>query len=99
MDVTFHGHDHIYERTCPVFKKICQATNTDGSAGGPMHVVVGNAGYELSWFANPTPPNYWDKIVMEHGYSRCMANQTTLSCEVDFFTSDLHTLLHAHKLS
>ena len=64
-----------------------------------MHVVVGNAGYELSWFANPTPPNYWDKIVMEHGYSRCMANQTTLSCEVDFFTSDLHTLLHAHKLS
>ena len=47
-----------------------------------MHVVVGNAGYELSWFANPTPPNYWDKIVLEHGYSRCLANMTTLSCEV-----------------
>ncbi|DBB10212.1 TPA: hypothetical protein ACH3X3_001785 [Trebouxia sp. C0006] len=81
VDVTFHGHDHIYERTCPVYKKICQDTNSDGSAGGPMHVVVGNAGYELSWFANPTPPNYWDKIVLEHGYSRCTANMTSLSCE------------------
>ena len=47
-----------------------------------MHLVVGNAGYELSWFANPSPPNYWDKIVLEHGYSRCSANQTTLTCEV-----------------
>nr|QOL01233.1 putative extracellular protein TR9_041a [Trebouxia lynnae] len=80
VDVTFHGHDHIYERTCPVYKKICQANNADGSAGGPVHVVVGNAGYELSWFANPSPPNYWDKIVVEHGYSRCTANQTTLTC-------------------
>lgn len=42
----------------------------------------GNAGYELSWFANPSPPDYWDKIVLEHGYSRCTANQTILTCEV-----------------
>lgn len=72
----------LQERTCPVYKKICQLTNSDGSAGGPVHLVVGNAGYELSWFANPSPPNYWDKIVLEHGYSRCTANQTTLTCEV-----------------
>ena len=72
----------VQERTCPVYKKICQPTNSDGSAGGPVHLVVGNAGYELSWFANPSPPNYWDKIVLEHGYSRCTANQTTLTCEV-----------------
>ena len=70
------------ERTCPVYKKICQPTKSDGSAGGPVHLVVGNAGYELSWFANPSPPDYWDKIVLEHGYSRCTANQTTLTCEV-----------------
>ena len=70
------------ERTCPVYKKICQPSNSDGSAGGPVHLVVGNAGYELSWFANPSPPDYWDKIVLEHGYSRCTANQTTLTCEL-----------------
>ena len=47
------GHDHIYERTCPVFRQICQAPNADGTQSAPMHVVIGNAGYELSWFANP----------------------------------------------
>ena len=36
-----------------MFREICQPANADGSQSAPVHVVVGNAGYELSWFANP----------------------------------------------
>ena len=43
----------LAERTCPVFREICQTANADGSQSAPIHVVIGNAGYELSWFANP----------------------------------------------
>ncbi len=38
------GHDHIYERTCPVYKQTCVNYNSDGSARGPVHVVIGNSG-------------------------------------------------------
>ena len=44
MNVVFAGHDHIYERTCPVFRQFCQPSHADGSQGGPMYVVIGNAG-------------------------------------------------------
>ena len=73
--------DHIYERTCPVYKSICQTANLDGSQSAPMHVVIGNAGYELSWFANPDVPPYWDVIYLEHGYQRCTVNSTSFFCE------------------
>ena len=39
VDVTFAGHDHKYERTCPVYMKSCLAYDGNGTAGGPMHVV------------------------------------------------------------
>lgn len=39
VDVTFAGHDHKYERTCPVYMKSCLADDGNGTAGGPMHVV------------------------------------------------------------
>ena len=67
VDLTWHGHDHVYERTCPVFRSECQPANADGSQSAPIHVVIGHAGYELSWFANPTIPDYWDMVVIEHG--------------------------------
>ena len=38
------GHDHVYERTCPVYKEICQPANADGSNSAPVYVVIGNAG-------------------------------------------------------
>lgn len=66
VDLTWHGHDHIYERTCPVYKSICQQPNADGSLSAPIHVVIGNAGYELSWFANPDVPPYWVRHVDLH---------------------------------
>ena len=48
VDLTWHGHDHVYERTCPVYNGTCQPNLADGSLGGPTHVVIGNAGFSLS---------------------------------------------------
>lgn len=39
VDVTLSGHDHKYERTCPVYKRNCLPYDANGTAGGPTHVV------------------------------------------------------------
>ncbi len=41
---------HLYERTCPVYKKQCQGYNADGSAAAPVHLMFGNGGFEFTWF-------------------------------------------------
>lgn len=82
VDVTFSGHDHKYERTCPVYKKACLDLDANGSATAPVHVVSGNAGFRLSWGYNPHTPPYWEAMALEHGYLRCEANKTFLGCEV-----------------
>ena len=80
--MTFSGHDHKYERTCPVYKKACLDLDANGSATAPVHVVSGNAGFRLSWGYNPHTPPYWEAMALEHGYLRCEANKTFLGCEV-----------------
>ncbi len=82
MDLTLAGHDHIYERTCPVYKKNCLQFDGNGTAWGPVHVVIGNAGYKLSWGANPSLPAYWSTVALEHGFLRCDVNGTVFHCEV-----------------
>ena len=89
VDVTFSGHDHKYERTCPVYKKRCLDLDANSSATAPVHVVIGNAGYKLSWGYNPHMPPYWEAMALEHGYLRCEANKTSFRCEASaccFFT-------------
>lgn len=82
VDVTISGHVHYYLRSCPVYKKVCQGYNaTSGEANGPVHVHMGNGGFEFTWFVNPVPPPYWDTFAMEHGYSRLQANGTHLSMQ------------------
>ena len=44
---------------CPVYNGTCQPNLADGSAGGPVHVVLGNAGFTLSYLPNPFLPPYW----------------------------------------
>jgi hypothetical protein len=36
VDVTFSGHDHKYERTCPVYKKRCLDLDANSSATAPF---------------------------------------------------------------
>ena len=43
-------------RSCPVYKKVCQGYNTTtGEANGPVHVHMGNGGFEFTWFV----PIHW----------------------------------------
>ncbi|KAK9824258.1 hypothetical protein WJX72_008984 [[Myrmecia] bisecta] len=82
VDLTLHGHDHIYERTCPIYRRNCLGYDeADGTAKAPVNVVIGNAGYGLGWFVNPDIPPYWESVVLEHGYLRCDANRTVLHCQ------------------
>lgn len=85
------GHDHIYERTCPVYKKNCLHFDGNGTAWGPVHVVMGNAGYKLSWGANPSLPAYWSTVALEHGFLRCDVNGTVFHCEVSRSSTTLST--------
>ena len=88
--MTFSGHDHKYERTCPVYKKACLDLDANGSATAPVHVVSGNAGFRLSWGYNPHTPPYWEAMALEHGYLRCEANKTFLGCEARPLTESKH---------
>jgi hypothetical protein len=56
--------------------------DANGTSSGPTHVVIGNAGYKLSWAANPRPPPYWATVAIDHGFLRCDVNATVLYCEV-----------------
>ena len=94
VDVTFSGHDHKYERTCPVYKKACLDLDANGSATAPVHVVSGNAGFRLSWGYNPHTPPYWEAMALEHGYLRCEANKTFLGCEVRHIESIIRYCLY-----
>ncbi|EIE21772.1 Metallo-dependent phosphatase [Coccomyxa subellipsoidea C-169] len=67
VDLTLAGHDHKYERTCSVYKKTC--------------LQARNAGYKLSWAANPRPPPYWATVALDHGFLRCDVNATLFYCE------------------
>lgn len=91
VDLTMAGHDHIYERTCPVYKKNCLHFDGNGTAWGPVHVVMGNAGYKLSWGANPSLPAYWSTVALEHGFLRCDVNGTVFHCEVSRSSTTLST--------
>lgn len=57
--MTWHGHHHSYQRTCPVVNEECQGQNQDGSAKAPVNVVIGNAGAELCWNIFPKTPGHF----------------------------------------
>ena len=40
VDLAVWGHNHIYERTCAVYKQVCDSEGT-------VHIVVGSAGFQL----------------------------------------------------
>ena len=76
VDLALWGHHHSYQRTCPVYQGTCDKEN------GITHVIIGMAGQELSQnLESPTPS--WIVVADDQhfGYSRFMANATTLSFE------------------
>ena len=57
VDMTWSGHVHVYERTCPIYQKTCLGYAADGTANAPVHTCFGNGGYALSWFVRPFVSN------------------------------------------
>lgn len=80
--MTWHGHHHSYQRTCPVFNNTCQGDNADGSKGGPIHLVIGHAGAGLSLTVQPTRPDAFEVVKLQHGYMRVEASGTSIHCQV-----------------
>ena len=39
--MTWHGHHHSYQRTCPVYRERCVGYDASGAARGPVHLVIG----------------------------------------------------------
>ena len=87
--MTWHGHHHSYQRTCPVYKEECLPDNADGTAAGPVHLVIGHAGAGLCLNTLHVRPKYWERVELTHGYMRVKANGTHMHCEVS-----MHYLLH-----
>ncbi|XP_076895163.1 putative inactive purple acid phosphatase 27 [Bidens hawaiensis] len=51
VDIAFYGHDHNYERTCPIYQNQCvnsEIYDYSGIVNGTIHVVVGGGGSPLS---------------------------------------------------
>lgn len=42
--MTWHGHHHSYQRSCPVYNETCVGYDEQGVARGTVHLVIGNAG-------------------------------------------------------
>ncbi len=93
VDMTWHGHHHSYQRTCPVYKEQCLPFNPDGTAGGPVHLVIGHAGAGLCLNTLPQRPVFWERVELTHGYMRVEANGTTMHCEVCTFTHLLEVVV------
>jgi hypothetical protein len=81
--MTWHGHHHSYQRTCPVHQGACQGySDQDGTAQGTVHLVIGHAGAGLTENVEAEPGPQWEVIKMWWGYLRVRASGTELLGEV-----------------
>merc|ERR1712194_248110 len=57
VNLVFAGHNHLYERTCPVVGRLPTLPGFGGHCqdGAPVHVTVGSAGPKLGGFTKQKP--------------------------------------------
>lgn len=67
VDVTWHGHHHSYQRTCPVVNGTCVDK-------GPVHMVIGHAGAGLCFNVQQETPSVFRKVHVAHGFVRVEAD-------------------------
>eukprot|EP00611_Tribonema_gayanum_P015184 TRINITY_DN269_c0_g1_i1.p1 TRINITY_DN269_c0_g1~~TRINITY_DN269_c0_g1_i1.p1 ORF type:complete len:651 (+),score=172.68 TRINITY_DN269_c0_g1_i1:194-2146(+) len=91
VDLALWGHHHSYQRTCHVVGGRCAAPSAalaggasgDGSTDayrGPVHLVVGMAGYELTTNTHAARPPIFEYVnTWEHGVAALDANATHLA--------------------
>lgn len=90
VDLALWGHHHSYQRTCPIISSNCV---TDG----PVHVVVGTAGYELTKNFFPVRPSYFVTAINDYwGFATITATPSTL--HLDFVTVDNGTVRDSFTL-
>jgi hypothetical protein len=56
VDITFWGHIHFAQATCPMYKGKCVTTKDAAGYDAPIHTVVGNAGQSLTPVSLPAAP-------------------------------------------
>ena len=81
-----------YQRTCPVQNETC-------TAGAPVHLVIGMAGYDLTHNLTPTLPPYMEVATdKDWGYTRFLVNSTHMVVEfvADSDAQVRDTLVLAH---
>ena len=44
VDMTWSGHVHVYERTCPILFHECLGYTAAGIPNAPVHMAIGNGG-------------------------------------------------------
>ena len=44
VDMTWSGHVHLYERTCPILFHECLGYSPEGIPNAPVHMSIGNGG-------------------------------------------------------
>eukprot|EP00892_Ulva_mutabilis_P005414 jgi/Ulvmu1/3244/UM150_0017.1 len=81
VDLTFHGHHHSYQRTCPAHDNKCVGYDEDGVPRAPVHMVIGNAGAGLSINVHRKQPEIFEKVHLWWGYTRMHASGTSLKME------------------
>lgn len=75
VDMTWHGHHHSYQRTCPVVNMTCVDE-------GPVHLVIGHAGAGLCYNVQPQAPSVFRRVEVAHGFAEVEADGETLRVTV-----------------
>ena len=47
VDMTWSGHVHLYERTCPILFHECLGYSPEGIPNAPVHMSIGNGGVRI----------------------------------------------------
>lgn len=69
-----------YHRTCPVIKGTCVGYNSaDGTAKGPVHIILGNAGGQSNFITFLQRPNWMTTEYNAYGYSTVNVTRTQLT--------------------
>lgn len=85
VDMTWQGHNHAYQRTCPVYNNTCLGYDEQtGVARGPIHVTMGHAGFMMSPHYQPVPAAAFEGTpeYTFFGYCRVEANRTQFTMEM-----------------
>ena len=84
VDVTWTGHHHSYQRTCPLAKGQCieDQKQVSPKQDSIVHLVIGNAGAGLSPNIHLSRPAIFEVVELRHGYLRVEANATHMRHEM-----------------